>query len=165
MPTAITGTGLFTPPFAISNEELVASFNAWVEAENERNADAIARGDEKPLETSSAEFIVNASGIKSRYVMDKEGVLDPAIMARAFPNGPTTDVPPGEIAAAAGATRSPGAALAGSDRRGHRRCSNLQRAYPAIAVEVQDELGARGFAFDMNVGCSSAAFAMSVAPT
>ena len=29
-------------------------------------------------------------------------------------------------------------------------CSNLQRAYPAVAIEVQDALGAGGFAYDMN---------------
>ena len=36
--------------------------------------------------------------------------------------------------------------------------SNMQRAYPAMAVEVQAALGAEGFAFDMNVACSSATF-------
>ena len=36
--------------------------------------------------------------------------------------------------------------------------SNMQRAYPAMAVEVQEALGAEGFAFDMNVACSSATF-------
>ena len=35
-------------------------------------------------------------------------------------------------------------------------CSNLQRPYPAIAVEVQELLGIDGFGFDMNVACSSA---------
>ena len=42
-------------------------------------------------------------------------------------------------------------------------CSNLQRAYPAIAVEVQDALGIDGFAFDMNVACSSATFGLQAA--
>src|SRR5690606_4260435 len=37
-------------------------------------------------------------------------------------------------------------------------CSNLQRAYPAVAVEVQAALGIEGFGFDMNVACSSATF-------
>ena len=43
MTVAITGTGLFTPPYSISNEDLVTSFNAWVDAENAKNAAAIAR--------------------------------------------------------------------------------------------------------------------------
>ncbi len=42
-------------------------------------------------------------------------------------------------------------------------CSNLQRAYPAIAVEVQEALGIEGFAFDMNVACSSATFGLQAA--
>ena len=42
-------------------------------------------------------------------------------------------------------------------------CSNLQRGYPAIAVEVQDLLGTSGFAFDMNVACSSATFGIEAA--
>ena len=37
-------------------------------------------------------------------------------------------------------------------------CSNLQRAYPVIAVEIQDALGIQGYGFDMNVACSSATF-------
>ncbi|MEE3215267.1 MAG: beta-ketoacyl-ACP synthase III, partial [Pseudomonadota bacterium] len=39
-------------------------------------------------------------------------------------------------------------------------CSNLERAYPAVAVELQQALGAGGYAFDMNVACSSATFAI-----
>ena len=35
-------------------------------------------------------------------------------------------------------------------------CSNMQRAYPAMAIEVQQALGCGGFAYDMNVACSSA---------
>ena len=37
-------------------------------------------------------------------------------------------------------------------------CSNMQRPYPAVAIEIQHALGIRGFAFDMNVACSSATF-------
>jgi beta-ketodecanoyl-[acyl-carrier-protein] synthase len=42
-------------------------------------------------------------------------------------------------------------------------CSNLQRPYPAIAVEIQDALGIDGFGFDMNVACSSATFGIQTA--
>lgn len=41
--------------------------------------------------------------------------------------------------------------------------SNHERPYPAIAVEIQDLLGAGGFAFDMNVACSSATFGIQAA--
>src|SRR5689334_10702880 len=79
--TAITGTGLFTPPYSISNDELVAAFNAFVDAENARNEG----GGAKRLEKSSAEFITNASGIGRRYVMDRTGILDPNILAPRLP--------------------------------------------------------------------------------
>ncbi|HEY0053656.1 MAG TPA: beta-ketoacyl-ACP synthase III, partial [Caulobacteraceae bacterium] len=41
--------------------------------------------------------------------------------------------------------------------------SNMQRPYPAMAIEVQNALGIDGFAFDMNVACSSATFAIKTA--
>jgi len=41
--------------------------------------------------------------------------------------------------------------------------SNHERAYPAIAIEVQQALGVKGFAFDMNVACSSATFGIQLA--
>jgi len=41
--------------------------------------------------------------------------------------------------------------------------SNLERAYPAVAIEIQDLLGIQGFAFDMNVACSSATFGIQAA--
>jgi beta-ketodecanoyl-[acyl-carrier-protein] synthase len=39
----------------------------------------------------------------------------------------------------------------------------MQRAYPAMAIEVQQALGLGGFAFDMNVACSSATFGIKTA--
>lgn len=42
--TVISGTGLFTPAESISNDELVASFNAYVDLYNSENAAAIASG-------------------------------------------------------------------------------------------------------------------------
>jgi beta-ketodecanoyl-[acyl-carrier-protein] synthase len=42
-------------------------------------------------------------------------------------------------------------------------CSNLQRAYPAISIEVQQAMGIDGFAYDMNVACSSATFGLQAA--
>jgi beta-ketodecanoyl-[acyl-carrier-protein] synthase len=41
--------------------------------------------------------------------------------------------------------------------------SNMERPYPAMAIEVQDALGARGFAYDLNVACSSATFGIQAA--
>ena len=72
----ISGTGLFTPAESISNDELVASFNAYVEGFNREHAAEIAAGTCTALAPSSSEFIVKASGIKSRHVVNKSGVLD-----------------------------------------------------------------------------------------
>ena len=81
----ISGTGLYTPSQSISNDELVAAFNTWARQYNADNADAIARGELSEQPESSAEFIVKASGIQSRFVMDKEGILDPQRMAPRIP--------------------------------------------------------------------------------
>jgi beta-ketodecanoyl-[acyl-carrier-protein] synthase len=39
----------------------------------------------------------------------------------------------------------------------------MQRAYPAMAIEIQQALGIEGFGFDMNVACSSATFGIKTA--
>lgn len=165
MRIAITGTGLFTPPYSISNDELVAAFNAYVEAENAKNADAIARGEKKALERSSAEFITSASGIGRRYAMDRAGILDPEILAPRIPER-SNDEPSLQCEMALAAAREAFAqANTTPDRIGAVivACSNLQRAYPAISIEVQEALGTKGFAFDMNVACSSATFGINMA--
>ncbi|MDT8878567.1 beta-ketoacyl-ACP synthase III [Halomonas saccharevitans] len=158
----ITGTGLFTPPHAIDNADLVASFNAWVDAENARRAEA---GVEEPLAHSSSDFIVKASGIHSRYVMDAEGILDPERMRpRLSPRGndePSIQCEMG-LTAAHQALDAAGVA-AGDIDLVIVACSNLERPYPAVAVELQAALGAGGYAFDMNVACSSATFAIETA--
>ena len=161
----ITGSGLFTPPHRISNEELVTAYNAWAEADNARHAEAIAAGQRAARELSSAEFIVKASGIHSRHVMDRDGVLNPARMC---PNLPERDNDSLSLQAemAVAAARD---ALAAAGRSAAEvdmvlvACSNLQRAYPAVSIEVQQALGIQGFAFDMNVACSSATFGIQTA--
>ena len=162
---AISGTGLFTPPHAITNDELVESFNAYVQRRNAAHAEAIASGTMAPLAQSSTEFIQKASGIKSRYVMDKAGVLDPAIMCPRIPERPNDQLSIlAEIAVAAARDALKAADRNPADIDGVLvACSNLQRAYPAIAIEVQDALNIDGFGFDMNVACSSATFGLQAA--
>jgi len=161
----ITATGLYTPPDTIGNAELVASFNAWVDAENTRQAEAIARGEREPLAHSSEAFIVKASGIESRYVMEASGILDPERMRPRIPERAND-------ALSVQAEMGMEAALQALEEAGIRAdqldliivaCSNLQRPYPAVAVELQAALGASGYAFDMNVACSSATFAIDMA--
>jgi beta-ketodecanoyl-[acyl-carrier-protein] synthase len=155
----ITATGLYTPPNSISNAELVASFNAWVDKWNAEHAAEIAAG-AAPKTYSSVEFIEKASGIKARYVIDKEGVIDPNVMRPNIPERPNDQISVlAEIAVNAAKQALEKAGKSGKDVDAVIcAASNMQRAYPAMAVEVQAALGAEGFAFDMNVACSSATF-------
>ena len=161
----ISGTGLFTPSQSISNEELVECFNAYAGQFNADNAAAIAEGAVTPLELSSVAFIEKASGIKSRYVMEKSGILDPSRMVSRIPERADEELSlQAEICVAA--------AHPALDRAGRVpadidmvlvACSNMQRGYPAMAVEVQGALGIDGYGFDMNVACSSATFGIQQA--
>ena len=161
----ISGTGLYTPAESISNEELVASFNAYVDLYNEEHAAAIGAGDLPALQHSSAEFIEKASGIKSRYVMNKDGILDPRRMVPYLPERANEEQSiqcEMAVQAASQAMAQAGKSAADIDMV-IVAASNMQRAYPAMAVEIQDALGIKGFGFDMNVACSSATFGMQQA--
>ncbi|MEX0318666.1 MAG: beta-ketoacyl-ACP synthase III [Ruegeria sp.] len=162
---AITGTGVFTPENIITNAELVTAFNAYADRMNTQNAEAIAAGEMEPMQHSSEEFIVKASGIENRYVMDKTGVLDPEVM---YPRlRQRSDDEPGIMTEmAVDACRK---ALEQAGRTPEEvdlvicAASNHERAYPAVAVEIQQALGIKGFGFDMNVACSSATFGIQAA--
>jgi len=161
----IAATGLFIPPHSVSNAELVAAFNAYVDLFNTQNAREIATGDVVALTPSSEAFIEKASGIKSRYVINKTGVIDPAIMRPSIPERPDKEV---SVLAEVGVAAAKDA-LASWGKPVERidavicAASNMQRAYPAMAIEIQQALGAGGFAFDMNVACSSATFGIKTA--
>lgn len=163
--TAITGTGLHVPRDRIANAELVAAFNRYVALFNQRHRAEIEAGATTPLLESSAEFIEKASGIKQRYVLDKSGVLDPERMYPRFaPRSDTELSLEAEIAVSAGRDAIAEAGRTAADVDGVIcAASNMQRAYPAMAVEIQHALGAGGFAFDMNVACSSMTFAIEQA--
>jgi len=162
----IRSTGLWTPANSISNEELVESFNAYVALYNQEHAAAIEAGEIAPLSPSSAEFVEKASGIKSRFVIDKDGVLDtkrmkPFIPARA--NDEISILAEIGVKACQNALERAGKSAADVDGV-IVAASNLQRGYPAVAVEIQDALGIEdGFGFDMNVACSSATFGIQTA--
>lgn len=162
---AITGSGVFTPEQTITNAELVASFNAYADRFNAENADAIAAGDVEALEHSSEAFIFKASGIERRFVLDKTGVLDPDRMYPALRER-DNDEPSVMTEIGVDAAQK---ALSQAGRTGGEvdlvicAASNMERAYPAVAIEIQQALGAGGFAFDMNVACSSATFGIQAA--
>lgn len=158
----ISGVGLWTPDHTVTNEELVDSYNQYAEKFNAENAEAIAAGDisEKPL--SSPEFIEKASGIKSRYVYIKDGILDPDRMSPRIPlrgEDQISDQAEVSIIAAKKAMAAANKSAADIDAV-IVSCAYTQRYYPALAIEVQHELGIEGFGFDMLVACSAATFAL-----
>lgn len=158
----LSGVGLWTPPYKITNQELVESYNAWAEAYNQTHQAQIEAGELTAKPFSSAEFIEKASGIKSRYIYRKEGALDIARMRPEIPERGEGELSnQAEIAIEA-------AKLAMADANKTAAdidvvivaCAYTQRSYPAIAIEVQHELGIDGFGFDMLVACSAATFGM-----
>lgn len=161
----ISGTGLYTPEQSVSNEELVQAFNTWVDNYNTEHAEAIERGEAEAKSPSSVEFIEKASGIRSRFVLDKAGILDPSRMVPQLPERPNDALSVmAEIGVNAAEEALANASLTGADIDAVIvAASNMQRAYPAMAVEIQNAIGASGFAFDMNVACSSATFGIQQA--
>ncbi len=161
----ISGTGVFTPEESITNKELVNAYNSYAESYNSNNENDINSGNKVALELSNEEFIFNASGIKNRYVMDKKGILDPNIMHPILDKRSNDE--PSILAEMS--LKAAKKAMEKAKKKPHdidaviTACSNLERAYPAISIEVQELLGIKGFAFDMNVACSSATFAIQAA--
>jgi len=161
-PVVLSGSGLWTPEFTITNEELVDSYNSWAEAYNARHTSAIEAGEKQPKALSSVEFIEKASGIKQRYVYIKDGILDIDRMCPIIPERSDDEVSiQAEIAihAARQAMEAAGKTAADIDAV-IVSCAYTQRAYPAIAIEVQSALGIEGFGFDMLVACSAATFGL-----
>ncbi len=158
----ISGSAVWNPPHVITNEELVDSYNAYAAKFNDEQSKAIADGDVAAMPFSSAEFVEKASGIKQRYIYVKDGALDvermrPHIVERA------DDELSHQAEFAVNAARL---AMAEAKKEATDidavivSCAYTERAYPAIAIEVQEELGIEGFGFDMLVACSAATFAL-----
>lgn len=165
MTPVISATGLWTPPHTVTNEELVESYNAWADRWNEANKAEIEAGTLEAKTHSNVEFIEKASGIKSRYVVDKSGVVDPAVMRPIIPERSNDEI--SILAEIAVKAARQALETAGRDPKDVDAvicaASNMQRAYPAMAIEVQEALGIEGFSFDMNVACSSATFGIQTA--
>jgi len=156
--TSITGWGVWHPSSVLTNAELCVAFNEFVRRDNASHAAEIAAGTRTALKESTPEFIEKASGIKRRYVEDKTGLMDPE---RLCPN--IADRGEDQLSVQAEYATTVGKlALAMAGRAGEDvdlvvlGASNLQRMYPAIAIEVQDALGAHGYGLDMSLGCSAA---------
>lgn len=165
MSIRITGTGVYTPADTISNDELVNSLNAYVERYNKQYADEIEAGEREALRPSTVEFIEKASGIKSRYVVEKTGILDidrmrPHLRERS--NDELSLQAEMGVEAAKIAMQNAGVTAEDIDVV-ILSCLGLQRSYPAVAIEIQTALGINGYAFDMSVACSAATFALKQA--
>ena len=163
--SVIAATGLFTPEQSISNAELVTAYNAWAEQWNADHAAEILEGDLAALTPSSEAFIEKASGIKSRFVLDKAGIIDPRRMAPNIPERSNDELSIMAEMAVAAARQAIAAWGKPVSEIGAVLCaaSNMPRPYPALAVEIQQALGIDGFGFDMNVACSSATFGIKTA--
>lgn len=158
----LSGVGLWTPPNTITNEELIGAYNAYADHFNDINQSKIASGEIQAKPHSSAEFVEKASGIKSRYIYAKEGVLDihrmrPIIEERA--DDELSQQAEIAVKAAEAALKAANKTAADIDAV-IVSCAYTQRSYPAIAIEVQEALGIEGFGFDMLVACSAATFGM-----
>jgi len=161
----ISGSGLYHPEHIITNEQLVEAYNGWATKFNSDNAAAIEAGDVETKPFSSAEFIEKASGIKQRYAMFPDGILDIDRMMPRVPKRPSEEL--SEMA-----ELGIKAAKQAMEQAGKKpedidlvicAVSTMQRPWPALAVEIQKELGCKGYAFDMSVACSSATFGASTA--
>lgn len=164
----ISGTGYFHPEHAISNDQLVDTFNKYVDNFNAENAADIEAGTVEALAHSSSEFIEKASGIKQRYLMDPIGVTDPDNMFPQLSDLASDDITgqSAQVSMMLGAAKQAlaEAKLDPSDIDLVINSSSItERAAPSIAVELARDLGTSGFAYDMAMACSSATFGMNSA--
>ena len=159
----IAGTGIWYPEDVITNDEIVASFNSFVDNHNESLKEG-NNGDEiQPLEHSSSAFIEKASGIKTRHVIDKKNILDINKMMPGVEHEDETKLSLHAVAGIKAAKKAMqdanvepadiDAVILGT--------SHAARNYPSVAIEIQNELGIDGYAYDMLVGCSSTTFAIN----
>ncbi|MDP3480661.1 MAG: beta-ketoacyl-ACP synthase III [Desulfoprunum sp.] len=161
----ISGTGVFTPPHVITNDELVTAFNSYADSHNQLYSEAIASGQINALQHSTSEFIEKASGIKQRYVMIKQGILDTHRMMPVIPRRAETEL----SITAEMAIKAAHEALEKANKKPEDidlviyGASTSERPWPAVAVEIQAALGCQGYAFDMTVACSTATFGISTA--
>jgi 3-oxoacyl-(acyl-carrier-protein) synthase III len=161
----IRSTGYWVPPNVIDNDELVASYNAYATRFNAQHADAIAAGEVEEVPLSSADFIVNASGIHRRHVFEKDGILDIDRMVPQIAPRPIEDVSTqAEFALKSIRPALEKAGYDGSEIDGVIVASSAQqRNFPGLACEIQEQIGANGFSFDLTMACASALYGLHIA--
>ncbi|MGK5091410.1 beta-ketoacyl-ACP synthase III [Deltaproteobacteria bacterium TL4] len=156
----ISGSGVYTPPETISNQELADSYNRYVKQHNEAHAEQIALRQRLPLESSDPEFIEKVSGIQSRHVINRSGILDSSRMCPQIAEenevGRSLQCEMG-IQAAQEAMTQAQVNPAQIDQV-IVACTAVQRVYPGIAIEIQEALGIKGFGYDLLAACASMPF-------
>ena len=164
---SIIGTGLWYPEELTTNKEIVDSFNTYVDNFNIENASLIESGKIKARSHSSEEFILKASGIKTRRIIDKKNSLNPNIMKPITDNEDESKLSFLAKVGIEAAKKAMSEANISADQIDGviLGTSHSGRNYPAVAIEIQEELGIDGYAYDMLVGCSSTTFALSNAYT
>ncbi|MCH8552773.1 MAG: beta-ketoacyl-ACP synthase III [Natronospirillum sp.] len=157
----ISGVGLWTPENTLTNVELVDVLNRYADQHNEAHKAEIESGTVQPVAKSDPDFIEKASGIRQRYVYRKEGILEVDRMRPRIPKRRDDELShQAEMGLNAARKALAAAGIEGSDLDAVIvSCSYTERAYPAIAIELQAQLGCDGFGFDMLVACSAATFA------
>lgn len=138
----------------VTNEELCTAFNA-----------GLASGTETSKTLSTPEMVLKLSGISERRLYTKNGILDPKHLSPRIPRRADTELSvQAEFAleAARPALKRSGLSADKIDLVIF-AASAIQRPYPALAIEIAGNLGIPGFGLDMNVGCASVTFALSVA--
>tara|TARA_B100000676_G_scaffold312182_1_gene385162 strand:- start:1649 stop:2764 length:1116 start_codon:yes stop_codon:yes gene_type:complete len=159
----IAGTGIWHPKEMITNDEIVKSYNSYVDNYNLQNANEINEGNLIALEHSSTSFIEKASGIKTRYVIDKKNILDINKMMPLVDHEDESKLSIHAVVGIEAAKKAMAQAnVSASEIDGViLGTSHAARNYPSVAIEIQNELGIDGYAYDMLVGCSSTTFAIN----
>ena len=165
MNVVLSGTGIYIPPDFITTDELVTTYNTYATNYNQKFKKEISSGLHKTMEKSCADFVIKASGIYKRHVIDRAGILNPDILHPILPHRGDDELSI-QCEMAVYAAKE---ALKNANKTPQNidavivACSNTQRPYPSIAMEVQATLGCKGFACDLNVACSSASFGINIA--
>jgi beta-ketodecanoyl-[acyl-carrier-protein] synthase len=154
----ISGVGIYTPPNKISTQELAKTFNDYLvsiqSSENKNNKYFI-----------DPKFVENVIGVENRYVVDKSGILNPNIMHPIIEKRSADQL---SLQAEMGVNAAKEAiAKSGKEIQDIQAvivaCTDVERSTPSIAIEIQTNLGIKGFSFHMSVACASALFGLHTA--
>lgn len=146
----VAGSGVCLGKHEVTNEQLSGWFNAALSTTSTNN------------DASSPQVIEKLSGIRSRRIEFIEGIeekLSPAI-PKLPDNVPSIQASFGHKAVVQALKEA--SLSAGEVDLVVFASSAIQRPYPAVAIELASLMGSSAIGFDVNVGCSSAVYAVSI---